>query len=125
MKTPREVLLSQHRHVEPKLNRMWAAALAPRLAGNVVWHELILPCRRIWAGLACAWVVILAAHFAFSEPAAKVAGKTSPPSREEVQALAEQRQMLAQMIEAPREADKRNTKPPGPRSEKALRTSIG
>src|SRR5881296_3639571 len=113
MKTPREVLLNQHRHVEPKLERMWSpvAAVCDRRNRNTVgahraplqllWRELILPCRRIWAGLACAWVLIIALHLASPEPAARVAGKTAPTSPEEMQALIEQRRMLPQMIDLP------------------------
>jgi hypothetical protein len=116
MKTPREVLLSQHRHVEPKLNRIWHAELAPRLSGNVVWRELIWPCRRVWVGLACAWALIIALHVASSEPAPQITGKPAPRSRDEMQALVEQRRMLAQMIETPPAANHKPN-PSGPRSE--------
>ena len=121
MKTPREVLLSRHHDVEPKLNRIWYNALAPRLTGNVVWRELIWPCRRVWTGLACAWVLIITAHVASSEPAMRGAGKTAPPSRDEMQAMVEQRRMLAQLIGPLSEpAEYRKAEPPpGPRSERA------
>jgi hypothetical protein len=118
MKTPREVLLNQHRHVEPKLSRIWHAELAPRLSGNVVWRELIWPCRRIWVGLAGAWVLIIAVHLATAEPVSQVAGKSAPAlSREEMQALAEQRRLMAQMIDLP-PAEHQKPNPPGPRSER-------
>jgi hypothetical protein len=131
MKTPREVLLSQHRHVEPKLERMWstvAAVCDRRKSGEagarraplqLLWRELIWPCRRIWAGLACTWVLIFALHLASSEPAPRVAVKSAPRSRDEMQALVEQRRMLAQMIESPSELNVRHKpNPPGPRSER-------
>ena len=120
MKTPREVLLSRHRNVEPKLNRIWYDVLKPRLRGNVVWRELIWPCRRVLGGLACAWALIIALHLASSEPAIRDAGKAAPQSRDEMLALAEQRQMLAQMI-APPLAENRKLNPSGPRSQRALK----
>ena len=127
MKTPREILLKRHQPVEPKLDRLWADSLAPAVAavcdrrkhgqecevgahraplqGNVLftaggklWRELIWPSRRIWAGLGCAWLLIIALNVASYEPTPRIASKTAPPSREEMRALIEQRQLLAQMI---------------------------
>src|SRR5579859_1734743 len=121
MKTPREILLKRHRSVEPRLDRMWDGSLAPTVAavydsreshGREVgarraplqfiawklWRELVLPSRRIWAGLACAWVVIAVLNLASSEPATEVVSQRKPPSGEELRALIEQRQMLAQLI---------------------------
>jgi hypothetical protein len=112
-------LFDRHRTIEPKLNRIWYNALAPRLTGNVVWRELVRPCRQVWAGLACAWVLIIAVHLASSEPAARVDGKTAPPSRDEMQAMVEQRRMLAQLIgPSPEPAVHRKAVAPGPRSER-------
>jgi hypothetical protein len=130
MKTPREVLLSRHRDIEPKLERMWTRitarpAVAPYQLFVTFWRELIWPCRRIWAGLACTWVLIIAAHLASSQPSTQVAGKTTPPSREEMQALAEQRRMLAQLIgEEPKPTNKRQLASPGQHSEGARRISV-
>ena len=136
MKTPREVLLSRHRHVEPKLDEMRSSiaarpAVAPyqrlpvgldRRASRVVfilWRELIWPCWRVWAGLACAWALIIALNLAAYEPATRVAGKTAPLSREELRALSEQRLLLAELIEPmPETAETPQSKPPGPRSER-------
>ena len=145
MKTPREILFDRHRYVEPKLDRIWTRiaarpAVAPyqqpiemespvgldRRASRVVfvfWRELIWPCRRVWAGLACVWAFIIVLNVANREAGPQPTGRTTPPSREEMQALAEQRRMLAQLIDTPRESDKRDTRSPGPRSERALRTS--
>jgi hypothetical protein len=123
MKTPREILFSRHRNVEPELDRMWARitarpAVAPYRLPPTLWRELFWPCRRIWTGLACAWVLIIAAHIASSEPVTREAGKTATPSRDEMQALVEQRRMLAQLIgPLPDAAVHRRTAVPGPRSE--------
>ncbi|HVM59482.1 MAG TPA: hypothetical protein VMV72_01320 [Verrucomicrobiae bacterium] len=138
MKTPREILLNQHKSAEPRLDRMWTQKLVPALDGNAtpvsrnvlfaagwkMWQELILPSRRIWAGLACAWVVIAVMDLASSRTATEVARQTKPPSREEVRVLIEQRRMLTQLIGPPTEpahSQKRTT--PGPHSECAARTA--
>ena len=142
MKTPKEVLLARHRGIEPKLERMWASVAAVcdrrepsevganraplQFLGWKLWRELIWPCRRIWAGLACVWALIIALHLASSEPAPQIAGKSVPRSRDEMQALVEQRRMLAQMIEPVAETtDKHKAKLLGPRSEQVLTTSVG
>jgi hypothetical protein len=140
MKTPREILLKRHRSVEPRLDRMWADSLAPKLrlelssatavepvhqkllfaVGWKLWRELIWPNRRIWAGLACAWVLIIVLNVASYEPSPQVADKAKPRSREEMRALIEQRQLLAQMIgPVPEPASRRKSHPSGPRSERA------
>ena len=139
MKTPREILLKRHQPVEPKLDGLWDDSLAPKLrlertsaretlpharnvllaAGLTLWNELILPCRRVWAGLACAWALIIALNVASYEPTPPVVSNTGPPSREEVRALIEQRQLLAQLIgPMPDPASRRTSHPSGPRSER-------
>jgi len=93
-------------------------------AGWKLWCELVLPSRRIWAGLACAWVAIVVLNVASSEPSSKVANKIVPLSQEEAQALMEQRRMLAQLIgPLPEPAYTRKRTSPGPRSERAAQTS--
>ncbi len=145
MKTPREILLKLHRSVEPKLDQMWDESLAPELqsgrahiretstdrqnlflaAGWKLWRELVLPSRRIWAGLACAWVVIAVVNLASSEPTTEVVSQTKPRSGEELRALIEQRRMLAQLIGPLSEPDvARKSSPPGPRSEREAQTSV-
>jgi hypothetical protein len=162
MKTPREILLSRHGDVEPKLEGMWPSVAAaaqqrsptratlPKLArmwGKVrsqetgpqqgptqgkrraplqlLWQELILPSQRVWAGVACAWVVIAVLHVASSEPATtEVASQAKPPSRDEMRVLIEQRRMLAQLIaplSEPAYTQKRAA--PGPHSERAAQTA--
>ena len=138
MKTPREVLLARHRGIEPKLEQMWpsVAAVCDRRGSREVgahraplqllWRELIWPCRRVWAGLACAWTLIIVVHVASSEPTTRDTGKTPPQSREEMQALAEQRRMLAQLIEPTAEpSEKHKSELPGPRSEQVSQTLMG
>ena len=149
MKTPRDVLLNRHRAVEPKLERMWpsVAVAAHQVTSEILrqaqddrhlglnrwssgvvrmlWQELIVPSRGIWAGVACAWVVIGVLNMAFSEPTTKeVANRAKPPSQEEMRVLIEQRRMLAQLIgplSEPAYTQKRAT--PGPHSERAAQTA--
>jgi hypothetical protein len=139
MKTPREILLKRHQRVESKLDRMWTKNLAVELRseetparrsvflaiGWTLWRELVLPNRRIWAGLACAWLFIAVLNLAFSEPATKVVNQSKPPSGEELRALIEQRRMLAQLIgplSEPAYTLKRTA--PGPRSDRVAQTSV-
>ena len=141
MKTPREILLKRHQTVEPKLERMGNESLAPSVAavcdrrdskdnlllaaGWALWRELVLPSRRIWAGLACAWVLIAVLNLASAEPTTKVVSQMKPPSSEELRALIEQRRMLAQLIgplSEPAYTQKRTA--PGPRSERAAQTTV-
>jgi hypothetical protein len=87
--------------------------------GRKLWRELILPSRRIWAGLACAWVVIVVLNLAFSGTAMELASNARPPSHEEVRALVEQRRMLAQLIgplSQPANTPKRTS--PGPHTQR-------
>jgi hypothetical protein len=138
MKTPREILLKRHRSVEPRLDRMWAEDLSLELrsegtparanlflaVGWTLWRELIWPSRRIWAGLACAWVLIAVLNVASFEPAPQVDSNAKPPSSEELRALVEQQRMLAQLIGPLSEPayNQRRTSP-GPRSERAAQGS--
>jgi hypothetical protein len=67
MKTPREILLEKHAHMTSPLDavrRKTVASLREQKDEQVeiplwtkLWRELILPCRRIWTGLAVAWVM--------------------------------------------------------------------
>ncbi len=137
MKTPREILLKQHQAVEPKLDQMWDRSLAPTVAavcdrrdsnhnpfltiGWTLWRELFLPSRRIWASLACAWLLIAVLNLASSEPTIKVTNQPKPRSGEELSALIEQRRMFAQLIgplSEPVYTQKRTS--PGPRSDRAV-----
>jgi len=147
MNTPREILLKHHRSAESKLDQIWEETLVPKLSSwsatlrrgredateripllsvvaSKLWRELILPSRRIWAGLACAWIVIAVLNIASSEPARVVAGQSKPSSHEEMRALIEQRRMLAQLIgpvSEPAYTHKRTA--PGPHSERGTQTA--
>jgi hypothetical protein len=113
MKTPREILLSRQRAVAPKLDAIrhsivsalnnqatkqpssdnFFVALFLRCS-NKVWQELILPSRRIWAGLATVWLVILAIHFAQRDdsPSVRI---SAPPV---LMSVGEQQRWLNQLL---------------------------
>ena len=88
MKHPRDVILDQHQHAEPRLNQVRSSVLSrlqtlhhpPNthleekrdsvLAQITValWRELILPCRRIWISLATIWIFIAVVNFQMQSP---------------------------------------------------------
>jgi len=97
MKTPREILLEQHRSAAPKLDAIRRevveelnnqetkeqsrpASLVASLLGcsNKLWLELIWPCRRIWTGLAAVWVLLFIVDFSQRD---NVSGVTGKPAR--------------------------------------------
>jgi hypothetical protein len=94
------------------------------ILARTMWRELIWPSRRIWAGLAVAWLVILGLNVASSEPTPRVASRAEARSGKELRALIEQRRMLAQMTDPlPEPANTRKSNPPGPRSDRAAAIS--
>jgi hypothetical protein len=137
MKTPREILLDRHRSAGPKLDAVREAALAAAFSGTeqnanqpgeirapfairftqVLWRELIFPCRRIWAGLAAVWLVILVLNMPAGEKHAQLATISSPPDKQVLAVLREQKEMLAQLVEPMIPSPAIRPKTPGPRGE--------
>ncbi len=118
MKTPREILLDRHRKAEARLDAIRERILATELpveadsrslplnhsfslavAGMKLWRELILPCRRIWCGLAAVWLVIAVMNIA-SKDSPKIANRrrTSPPNSEILMATREQRLLRQELL---------------------------
>jgi len=132
MKTLREILLKRHQAVEPKLDairnnivREGRRAAVPefRVIGTVtlpvsIWRELIFPCRRIWAGLAAVWIVILTVNFSMRDHSPTVATK-SAPTAEMIMAWRQQERLLAELIGPDETRTAAPPKPfaPQPRSE--------
>lgn len=84
------------------------------------WRELILPYRRIWSGLAAAWVAIFALAFASRDTSPTIAANSPPPSPEIVVALQNQKQLLAEMLADTVKAsdtDRPKSRRPSPHSE--------
>src|SRR5687768_7830592 len=110
MKTPREILLSKHQAVTPKLDALRHNVLKqvepradveePSRGSDVgfifkLWIELVLPSRRIWSGLAATWIVILIMNFSLSDDEMPALAKTERPvTRTEMMAAFNQRQQL-------------------------------
>jgi hypothetical protein len=137
MKTPREILLEQHRSVAPKLDAIrrevvgelnnegaktqsWAADFVSWCLGGSkqLWLELIWPCRRIWAGLAAVWVLILAANISLHEQSPAIF--RSGPSSEMMMTLKDQQKILAELLtdhSTPPDADRQKIFSPKPRTE--------
>lgn len=109
MKTPREILLAQHQGATPKLDILRRAVVAdlkpnpPREPGIPfllqLWRELIWPCRRMWAGLAAAWLLIVTFNFAQRDVAPVVIAKQESSGAVRL-AFHEQRRLLEEIIGA-------------------------
>jgi hypothetical protein len=114
MKTPREILTEKHKSAAPKLDALRQEIVAQlnqrpkaqrkkvilvpwRLGGlKLLWHELFLPSRRIWTGLAAIWIVILAVNFSMRDHAPTDMAKSVSP--EMVQTFKQQEQLLTELI---------------------------
>jgi hypothetical protein len=84
MKTLRELLLKRHPTVGDKLDRMWTESLIPALGGGEaadrgveaahpglwlatvsgLWSQALRPYRRVWAGFAAVWLLLLLVNVA-------------------------------------------------------------
>jgi hypothetical protein len=121
MKTPREILLERHRAAVPQLDAIRREILDAKFRRRnlvaTLWGELILPSRRVWSGLAAAWLLILVVNFAERDPAP--AGKLSAAPA--MISLGEQQRLLNEYF-ADRtpaaDADREKTFSPKPRTEK-------
>ncbi|HEX7619306.1 MAG TPA: hypothetical protein VF480_11385 [Verrucomicrobiae bacterium] len=121
MKTPREILLARHQAAAPKLdairhdvvNAEFNAGQASRLFPSgrmkksetgatpflrLLWQELVLPSRRIWAGLAAVWVLIFVFDFSQRDPSERMAQKSPPPSPEMILTFRQQERLLTELI---------------------------
>ena len=122
MKTPREILLERHQAAAPKLDvirreivdaEFKRVGQASRLSPSemtkrsetgatpvlrLLWRELILPSRQIWAGLAAIWILIFIFNFSQRDPAELMARKSPPPSPEMILTFRQQEKLLAELI---------------------------
>jgi hypothetical protein len=86
------------------------------------WRELLWPCPQAWAGLAAAWVLILALNAVTREPVQVATAQSTPPARELLMALKERRRLLAELAGSPAQVEPQKSLVPKPRSELAHRT---
>jgi hypothetical protein len=124
MKTPREILLERHRAATPELDAIRRgivdAKFRRRNLTTMIWQELIQPGRRIWSGLAAAWVLILVINFAERDPAP--AGKII--AAPVMMSLGEQQRLLNVADRTPADADREKTFSPKPRTEKFQTSAV-
>jgi hypothetical protein len=117
MKTPREILLARHGAIEPKLDAVRHAVVAAirhpepanarthgqpadSLAGTLfrtLWHELILPCRQVWKGLAAVWLILFILNVA-QRHGSGTGELASGPSAPMVLAYYQQEKMLNELL---------------------------
>ena len=118
----------------PTVQRQWARAvqaagkpepvrrLTPAIALLDWWQEVIWSCRRIWAGLAAVWVVLLVVNFSGRDHSQTVVRKFSPPSPEMTMTFRQQESLLTELIgsSGPGEVERRETFIPKPRTESMM-----
>jgi hypothetical protein len=140
MKTPRDLLLARHQAAMPKLDAIrhsvvaelnhpatreqsFLASLVAGLRGgsNQLWLELVLPCRRIWTGLAVVWILIFAVNF-FQRNRTPAALAKSTPTAGLMMTFRDQQKMLNELFAdrtLPAEAERPRIFSPKPRTETA------
>ena len=132
MKTPRELLLDQHRQTNARLDAIRNEVVramgeqpdkvTPRQVIDIgflatCWQELFVSCRRSWTGLGVAWalVVLIAAAGGFNHGGGPAGAEATPPMR---QAMEAQRQLRNELLGVAVIQEARARRPdPGPRSE--------
>jgi hypothetical protein len=138
MKTPREILSEQHQAATPKLDTIRSKVVAglnhqdtktqsPAIylvswflgSLNKIWLELVFPSRRVWAGLATAWLLIIAVNFSLRDPAPVGGQKISSPTP--LMTFQQQERLLAELTgpDEWRVADRPKKFSPKPRTESA------
>ena len=138
MKTPREILLAQHRAAEPRLDELRRTVVANELrhqnskaqnwmssfwaafreVPNTLWRELVFPCRRLGAGLAAIWMAIAAINISLCDHSPAPIEKSSSPSK--TMAFRDRRELLNAMLDdrsAPLTAEPPRILSPKPRTE--------
>ena len=134
MKTPRELLLERHQAAEAKLKGIRAEDLAacaraaaeasaacrpPSTLARLVqlfWQETVWPWRRVWAGVAAGWLVILALTLATSDTPKTASARPPGPNPEVLAALQQQEQLLSQLLGVETPPHVSGSRPPAPRS---------
>ena len=95
--------------------------LAPAVAFLHWWQDVIWPWRRVWAGVAAVWLVILAGNLSLREPSSAITAKSAAPSQEAIASFRDQQKILAELLagdSAPRYAERQKIFSPKPRTER-------
>ena len=121
------------RHWKRWLPLGWRRPAALRFAGGgsgrsaataTWWQEVIWPYRRLWTGLAAAWVLIVAGNLLLREPVSPaLAAKAAPSSQTMLMAFRDRQNTLTELLAdpaAPVAAERRKIYSPRPHSEKAI-----
>ena len=87
--------------IESAGRRKSISTLSPKVALLECWRELIWPARRIWIGLATAWVLILAVNLNLKSGGPNMSATKSSGSADFIMALREQEQVMAELTERP------------------------
>ena len=93
---------------------------AATIIWRVLWREVFWPWRRVWAGLAAVWLVILAGNVSLREPSPVIVSKSAAPSEEAVNSFRDQQKILAELLpgnSAPRDAGPQRFISPKPRTQ--------
>ncbi|MBI3876088.1 MAG: hypothetical protein HY300_09070 [Verrucomicrobia bacterium] len=107
MKSPRELLLHRHAAAQPKLDAARAevvATLQPRPDAtnwfSLARQELFWNSRRVWAGLAAVWAVLLVCNFAMQDRSVSTASASAAalPAAEVRQLWQAQARLRAELL---------------------------
>jgi hypothetical protein len=137
MKTPRDILFARHQAAAPKLDALRCEVVvklnhqdtkAQSRAGNLaswclggsnkLWLELVLPCRRIWTGLATVWILIFIVNVFQRDGSQAMLAKSAPP--EMMMTFRDQQKLLNELLadrSPPMEAERPKNYSPKPRTE--------
>jgi hypothetical protein len=106
MKTPRDILFTRHQAAITKLDAIRQQVIQTRFpsGGEVrvsfvlrLWLELVLPCRRIWTGLAAVWLLLVIVNVSQRDGAATVMAESSS-STEMMLTFREQQKLLDEFL---------------------------
>ncbi len=138
--TPLAAWESRYSHFEPSedMRMRWTRSIqavampqrsrrcAPQLVLLKCWRELVWPCRRAWAGLVAAWLVLLVVNtWLTTAPKPMMAAATGAVANR-IQLFEEQRRVLVELTGPvePAPAGRAQHSRPQPRSERAIRIRI-
>ncbi len=146
MKTLRELLLERHQSAQPKLDAIRAKLLAaaqeesarsPEASAGrpnhplarfalLLWQELVFPCRRVWSGVAAAWVFIVALNLFTSEPAQVAQAHPIYSAAEVVAQYQAQQRLWDELLNSGTSSSPESSPAlPPPRSERTNSTAMG